>query len=624
MYSPGHFDDGPGPSNMRPWSPEYPPPRHSADFARSYSPVARHSRRQREASEISVEALDLADYAQTLRRHGPDHDPYQFHEPQQPRGSGYPPGPVARPFSASGSPRQQHYAQHQPNPFISPPQSPLSYSHSPSPPVRPFSTQSRDTFAPAPSLVSGETATSRSSHRDDMYMSNPRHMSLPPPAVGFESSPYGYGRRSGAPPPVAHSGMFAPAPNHSQRSLLHPQQPDYAPHAGPDALSSPDDDIDTRNFPRWSRSWYDGNKSKSKLKDPGGPPIIFPDFDGRSSSAVRPAYGAPTVSGSGSRDILPWGAPLGDPDAPVPDDIKEERMRMLEREFGPKRSRVRDEEQQPEEEERVIGSVDARGRLITAGPKKRLAARITAALLAFGAGAAGIYAALLIHPDPPAPPAGSIPPIVLDVLSVLTFLLLTYVLVFRNCCTRTKGPGAEGGMGMAGMPGGLMVLPVTQGNGKKPKKKKHKKGMPQGPGDVQVNLIVDPAAFGYQQPQRSRRRGDYSELSGDGDDDYDDRPAPPRKSVFHGMALEQSWLRARTFTKRLIAFDIVMILLWGGAFVLATFVGKNCPPGKYAGWCDAYNLALAGSCLLVICFGLSAFFDIRDLRMSAQNPRTRT
>ncbi|KZV92161.1 hypothetical protein EXIGLDRAFT_769245 [Exidia glandulosa HHB12029] len=67
-----------------------------------------------------------------------------------------------------------------------------------------------------------------------------------------------------------------------------------------------------------------------------------------------------------------------------------------------------------------------------------------------------------------------------------------------------------------------------------------------------------------------------------------------------------------------------MILLWGGAFVLATFVGKNCPPGKYAGWCDAYNLALAGSCLLVICFGLSAFFDIRDLRMSAQNPRTRT
>lgn len=372
--------------------------------------------------------------------------------------------------------------------------------------------------------------------------------------------------------------MFAPAADRSQRSLL---QPDYVPHEAP---ASPDDDIDTRNFPRWSRAWY-GDGNKAKLRDSGGPPILFPDFDGRSSSArhAAPAYGAPTVAASGSRDFLPWGA--ADPEAPVPDEIKEERLRMLEREFGPKRSRVRDEEAAPEEEERVVGSVDARGRLVTVGPRKRLAARVTQALLALGAGAAGIYAALLIHPNPPAPPAGSVPAIVLDVLAVLTFLPLTYILVFRNCCTRTKDPAAAGGLGMPGMPGGLMVLPVQQGNGKKPKKKKHKKGMPPPPGDVQVNLIVDPAAFGFpQQPQRSRRRGDYSELSGDGDDEYDDRPAPPRRSMFHGVALEQAWLRARTFTKRLVAFDIVMALLWGGAFVLATFVGKNCPPGQYAGW----------------------------------------
>lgn len=298
-------------------------------------------------------------------------------------------------------------------------------------------------------------------------------------------------------------------------------------------------------------------------------------------------------------------------------------MRMLEREFTPRRSRQRDVEDQPEpEEERVIGSVDARGDLITAGPKKRLTLRIVQTMLAFGAGAAGIYAALLIKPNPPAPPAGSIPAILLDVLSVITFLGLLYILVFRRCCVRNKGPSnaQAGGLGMPGMPGGVMVLPVHQG-GKKPKKKKHKKGMPM-QGDVQVNLIVDPSTF-MQQPQRSRRRGGYSELSGDMDSD-DDRPAPPRRSVFHGMALEQAWLRARTYTKRLVAFDIIASLAWIGAFIYASFVGDNCPPGKYQGWCDAYNLSLAGAALIFLCFVASAFFNIRDLRMSSQSPRTRT
>lgn len=405
----------------------------------------------------------------------------------------------------------------------------------------------------------------------------------------------------------------------------------HNPHASsmPNIAAPPQDDdgIDVRNFPRWSRSWY-ADGSKSKLRDVGGPPIIFPDFDAPSSSrgvGRGVMYGAPTVSGTGSgsaRDVLPWGAQLGDPDAPVPEEIKEERLRRLEREFGPRLPRAAADAPLAEDEPPEIGSVDDRGRLVTVGPKKRLTTRIVQALLSLGAAGAGIGASLLLHPKPPPPPAGTVPAIILDALSVLTFLFLLYILVFRACCTRNKSP-AQSGLGMPGMPGGLMVLPVSQQAGKK-NKKKGKKGGPPVPGDVHVNLIVDPAAFGvHQQPTRSRRRGGYSEISGE-DDEFDDRPAPPRKSVFHGMAIEQSWRRARSFQKQLIAFDIVMVLAWAGAFIYATFIGKNCPPGQFGGWCDAYNLTLAGACLLAVFFSLSAFFDIRDLRMSAQNPRTRT
>ena len=394
MYG-GYDDAGPGPSR-RAWSPAYPATtRRSADFDAGYrgggggggGTGGWSRRREREPSDVSVEveALDLADYGRSMNHGGYDAGvpgalPMRYEHD-------YPP---PRPFSA--------------NPFASPPTSPdhtqrlsPSYTghHSPSPPGRPFSTQTRDSFAP--SLVSGPTApTSHSSHSHDNYyysqFNYPRRTSAPPPAHA-NSDPgaaqaYGFGRR-GAPPAahVQHTGIFAPGgpQNRSSGSLPRVNTP-----------KSPDNDIDVRNFPRFSRGWYDNNNgTKSNLRDVGGPPILFPDFNGAPMHTVKPApYVSPPSYASGSqREFLPWGA-APDEGESVPDIIKEERMRMLEREFGSRPPRAPAEKEE-EPEERIVGSVDSRGNLITPGPRKRLWVRITEACFSFGAGVAGIYAAFV-------------------------------------------------------------------------------------------------------------------------------------------------------------------------------------------------------------------------------------
>lgn len=39
--------------------------------------------------------------------------------------------------------------------------------------------------------------------------------------------------------------------------------------------------------------------------------------------------------------------------------------------------------------------------------------------------------------------------------------------------------------------------------------------------------------------------------------------------------------------------------------------------------CNAYNVSSAAACLLCFLFGLSVFFDIKDLHTSNVSPRTR-
>jgi hypothetical protein len=40
--------------------------------------------------------------------------------------------------------------------------------------------------------------------------------------------------------------------------------------------------------------------------------------------------------------------------------------------------------------------------------------------------------------------------------------------------------------------------------------------------------------------------------------------------------------------------------------------------------CNAYNVSSACACLLCVVFGVSVFFDVKDLHASKVSPRTRT
>lgn len=147
-----------------------------------------------------------------------------------------------------------------------------------------------------------------------------------------------------------------------------------------------------------------------------------------------------------------------------------------------------------------------------------------------------------------------------------------------------------------------------------------------GGGDVQVNLIVDP---GMLQRQQDDRCDEYDQ------DEYDENPSvpgtygqftpqrrTPRRSIFAGLEMENQWRAARGLLKKLMFFDILCVALWGAEFVLI-LIGQRCPSGGFDGWCTAYNVSSAGACLLFVAFGVSVFFDVKDLFASKASPRTR-
>lgn len=338
MYFPGHFDpDAPpaaGPSSLRrPWSPI----NYDEDIAdnrsiRDYLGQGRNDRAQRR-SEDSVEALDLADYARTLRRPTADrHSPY----PPFPHTSHVHPLSVPTPVYAGSSPS---YPEYPPSPDTD----------------RPFSALSRDTFANAPpSLVSG--ATSHDSH--DSY--NRRPYSLP---HFFAEIPQGRG-----------PAIFSPS---------------TSSNALPHRMRSPViEEEDISRFPAFSRGWYDDPLKQSNQSRH----TSLPAYSSERHFTPSDPYGPfPSAASSHSRNVLPWSSQRSDIDGPsVDDSIKEERMRMLEREFGPKAKGAIDKS-----DDHVVGSVDEKGALITVGPKKRSTARWAQGILALGAAISSLYGALV-------------------------------------------------------------------------------------------------------------------------------------------------------------------------------------------------------------------------------------
>lgn len=324
--------------------------------------------------------------------------------------------------------------------------------------------------------------------------------------------------------------------------------------------------------------------------------------------------------------MLPWSTDPQESGPPLDPEIKEERIRMLEREFGKK-----GKGKAVDDGETAVGSVDSKGKLITEGPKKRIATRIVQVLLALLAGGSSIYAALAIKPPQPAPPSGSAQAYILYIISILTFFgCLYFFLIYPSCCgpRKDKSPYTQG-------PGGMMVLPVQSLPGGEKAKKNKKKGGPGGDG-VQVNLIVDPGMFGNQHDHSEDEDEESSEFGmpgsyagsssggrSSGRNGGKGKGGRKRRGVFEGLALEAKWKRARKLLKWGMFVDVLGLVVWGAEFVFV-MMGKRCPIGGFQGWCDAYNLATASACILCFAFGLSIFFDIKDLSASNSSPRTRT
>lgn len=359
---------------------------------------------------------------------------------------------------------------------------------------------------------------------------------------------------------------------------------------------------------------------------------------------------------------MPWS--LDPPDVPVDHGTKEERIRMLEREFAGAHPAFESEEKP----ESLVGTADAKGNLITQGPRKRIAFRITQILLALAAAIPAIYAALVSFLRPPrsslnllpsqaikptiAPtPSGTPAAYVLYVISCITFLGLFFYFAIRPCFRKRPKPQQEGIPGLAGM-----VLP---GGGGQKKKKKGKKGYPQQQ-DVHVNLIVDPSMF---RPAQDDQDEDWEGSTAVSSSAGGRKRGPKRKSIMASLFEERLWVAARSRAKKILCLDILLSIVWLAVFIYI-MLGKRCAAGtasddsetpgsttgtttgslqprailhlvsraltargpdddKTSSWCMAWNVSSAAACLLAVVSGVCAFFGVKDLGASRVNPRKR-
>ncbi|KAH9966618.1 hypothetical protein BC827DRAFT_1124722 [Russula dissimulans] len=460
------------------------------------------------------------------------------------------------------------------------------------PPPRSISVTSRASLNP-PSLVSSRGTSTSQSHSKASRHTN--HRSFLPAVPSSLAQPSVY-----TPPDNA---LYSP-------NILH-HSLDTASARGGVANS----EIDISQFPAWSRGWYTKD-SKSPNSEAPSEASRAPFFDPSYRTTAFPGNNYDLYAGTNStssRDWVPWSnTDIPHHDFPLDPELKEERIRMLEHEF-------RENPDAPTKEE-PLGSVDEHGRLITDGPKKRMAIRVVEFLFAFGIASSLIYAALWIKTPHPPPPQSEPHTFALYALSILTSLFFLYRFLFRPCCC--AGRRKKRDLTSFG-PSGLAVLPVQGLSGDEKKKKKGKKGK-QEQGNVQVNLIVDPTMFRSPLDQDDEEDANLDEHSSSTRVSQSGTSRrPKRRSIFEGLAIEEQWRAARKELKWMLFSDIVFFFLWSVEFIWI-LIRERCPPGGFNGWCNAYNIAAAGTCLLGLVFGLGVFFDVKDLHQSRVSPRTRT
>jgi len=93
--------------------------------------------------------------------------------------------------------------------------------------------------------------------------------------------------------------------------------------------------------------------------------------------------------------------------------------------------------------------------------------------------------------------------------------------------------------------------------------------------------------------------------------------SPPKHLPPHLPRAAQRTLATdrRTLT-RLLTLDAFFTVAWVVLFVFTLKVpmSLSCPPGKYGGWCNAYNVAKAAGCGLALMSAIAFGLDIQDVR----------
>ncbi|SNX82496.1 uncharacterized protein MEPE_01202 [Melanopsichium pennsylvanicum] len=378
-------------------------------------------------------------------------------------------------------------------------------------------------------------------------------------------------------------------------------------------------------FPNCSHTWYGGHLSA----------------DGHAYTMISPGSGQSgweSESFSHGRRGLPragneYGAyPYGR--TSMNDYVKQERIRMLENEFGPmvkhkgkgKGAYNGDEDDKDQEQEEIrIGGFDEKGRLKLPWRKTRITTRCFQMIVSLAAAGLGIGGFIMIRPKEKAPPSGSMPSFVLYGVSAISTIVCLWLFGFKPCCKScrdTAGPGA-----MVGGAGNGIVIPIMTDAGADAKpvmfgKKNKKAMMHQG---TTVNLIVDPSLLGKRGTDDSDSDTDDNETLPGAERRWEKRRGKKKAKLgmLGNMRLQAHWRVARTSLKWNCAWDVILCLLWGTAAVLTLGVGKKCPSGSSEGWCTLYNAAIACSIVATLLCMVAILCDIAGLRASKAPPKAR-
>jgi hypothetical protein len=283
--------------------------------------------------------------------------------------------------------------------------------------------------------------------------------------------------------------------------------------------------------------------------------------------------------------------------SPMHLERKADRLRMLEAEFAPKADDklagmdVCDDDDQ----ELRVGAVDANGRLISPGPRRRKVLRILQVVILLATSATILYGLLLTHPTESPPPRNTLPSYLLPFAGLLCLVGYMYFLLIRPR-SHTKGQS-----GIAGAFPGYEAVPVNMPGSKGKKNKKDKKN--QG-GGLQLTLLLPSPAQPPSDPTNQNCNG-----------------SRPRPTLPELLAMEYTWSLARRTLFLLTWYDVFCCVVWGVIFVLI-LLGPRCDSSIFGGWCTAYNSATAGSAFLTFGCGLAVFWDVVDLFASRRSPRT--